>query len=127
MSELIGFMIEKKRKDPIIVIDEIDKLGNRADFFLEILNPGLKKILHEKYFDLDFDLTKVWFITTANYLEKLSDPILTRLKKIELKGFTNEQKEEIITKNIFPEIVNNFKKENNKYEKTDFEIDKNLV
>ncbi len=87
-------------RNPVLVLDEIDKIG--ADYkgdpsaaMLEVLDPEQNARFHDNYIDVDFDLSHVLFIATANTLETLSQPLLDRLEIVNLSGYINEEKIEI--------------------------------
>ncbi|HZJ89285.1 MAG TPA: S16 family serine protease, partial [Bacilli bacterium] len=107
-----GNIISNMRKvgtiNPIFVLDEVDKLGssaNRGDpnsALLEILDPQQNKAFIDHYIDEPYDLSKVVFIATANYIRNIPRPLLDRMELIELKGYTNEEKIEIALRHLIP-------------------------
>ncbi|WP_290379462.1 endopeptidase La [uncultured Muribaculum sp.] len=99
--------------NPVILLDEVDKIG--ADFkgdpsaaLLEVLDPEQNWRFHDNYIDVDYDLSKVLFIATANTLSTLSQPLLDRLEIIELSGYLLEEKVEIACNHIIPRLRKNY-------------------
>lgn len=106
-GRIISSLKQAKTSNPLLLIDEIDKLdmsksGGAASAFLEILDPEQNNAFVDNYIDVKVDLSKVLFVCTANYLGNIPGPLRDRMEVIEVPGYTNNEKFEIVTKHLIP-------------------------
>lgn len=127
-GRIIKSLIKAESSNPVIILDEIDKLGSdhRGDpssALLEVLDPEQNNTFHDNYIDTDYDLSKVLFIATANNISTIPAPLLDRMELIEVTGYITEEKVEIAKRHLIPKEINNcgLNKDNIKFSKTAIE------
>ena len=126
-GRIIKSLIKAGSSNPVFILDEIDKVssdrqGDPSSALLEVLDPEQNTTFHDNFLDVDYDLSKVMFIATANNLNTIPGPLLDRMELIEVSGYITEEKIEIARRHLVPKEL-----EANGMKKNDIKIPKNTL
>lgn len=123
-GRIIKNLIKAGSSNPVFILDEIDKVsadsqGDPLSALLEVLDPEQNSTFHDNYLDMDFDLSKILFIATANNLSTIPEALLDRMELIEVNGYITEEKIEIARHHLIPKELqeNGMKKSEVKFTK----------
>ncbi|MCF8380499.1 MAG: endopeptidase La [Bacteroidales bacterium] len=127
-GRIIQNLKKVKSSNPVFVLDEIDKVGrdshgDPASALLEVLDPEQNSTFHDNYLELDYDLSKVMFIATANTTSSINPALLDRMELIDVSGYLVEEKVEIAKRHLIPKQLeyHGLKKNNLKFAKKSLE------
>ncbi len=126
-GRIIQNIRKAKSSNPVFILDEIDKVakqfhGDPASALLEVLDPEQNSEFHDNYIEMDYDLSKVLFIATANTLNTIAPPLRDRLELIEVSGYLVEEKIEIAKRHLIPKQL-----ENHGLKKNDITFSKEVI
>lgn len=126
-GRILKGLIKSGSSNPVFILDEIDKInsdrqGDPSSALLEVLDPEQNTAFHDNFLDVDFDLSKVMFIATANNIGTIPAPLLDRMELIEVSGYITEEKIEIARRHLVPKAA-----EANGLEKSQIKLPKHTL
>ncbi|PIF01932.1 MAG: endopeptidase La [Paludibacter sp.] len=126
-GRIIQNLKKVKSSNPVFVLDEVDKVnsdykGDPSSALLEVLDPEQNGTFHDNFLDIDYDLSKVLFVATANNINTIPRPLLDRMELIEVSGYTIEEKVEIATKHLIKKEL-----QNHGLDRSQFKLKKNIL
>ncbi|WKX02613.1 endopeptidase La [Candidatus Mycoplasma mahonii] len=109
-GKIIQAINRAKTSNPIILLDEIDKMssdykGDPTSAMLEVLDPEQNKKFQDNYIELEYDLSNVMFLATANYIDQIPNPLMDRVELIRLNQYTTDEKIEIAKRHIISDVI----------------------
>ncbi|MBK9249255.1 MAG: endopeptidase La [Ignavibacteria bacterium] len=112
-GKIIASMKKAGTINPVILLDEVDKMamdfrGDPSSAFLEVLDPEQNSTFNDHYLEVDYDLSKVLFITTANVKYDIPAPLLDRMEVIEISSYLDHDKLEIVKRHLIPKLLSEF-------------------
>lgn len=128
-GRIIKALVKAESNNPLFVLDEIDKVSDRnhngdpQSALLEVLDPEQNSAFHDNFLDLDYDLSQVMFVATANTLSTIPRPLLDRMEIIEVEGYLAEEKKEIAKRHLIPKAQENVNFSNGKLKFSSSAID----
>lgn len=133
IGSMVGRIIQGIRKagtsNPVFILDEIDKIstdykGDPSSALLEVLDPEQNNAFHDNYLDIDYDLSKVLFIATANDISRISGPLRDRMELVEVSGYIDQEKAHIAKNYLIPKVLDDHGIDLSQLEITDTALDK---
>ena len=128
-GRIIKAIKKAESSNPVFVLDEIDKVtrdshGDPSSALLEVLDPEQNEQFHDNYLELEYDLSKVLFVATANSLSSIQPALRDRMEIIEISGYTIEEKVKIAQKHLLPRQLKAHGMSNDKLKLSDFVLEK---